>query len=82
MTQGVVGADTLVCLHEPAMVHWGVDGWRDPADVRTRPVSLGLHVVRLPTAALRAGQRIDFTWRWQASGEWVGADRHVTLVAG
>lgn len=80
MTRGFAGADTLLGLHAPALVHWGVDGWHDPADVPTQPTPLGLHVARLPTAALHAGQRIDFTWRYQ-SGEWFGADRQVVLEA-
>ncbi|MCC6715849.1 MAG: glycosyl hydrolase [Gammaproteobacteria bacterium] len=78
-TRVVGGVDMLVCLGAPALVHWGVDGWQEPADVGTRPMSLDLHVARLPTAALRTGQCIDFTWRWQATGEWVGTDRRVVL---
>jgi len=68
-----------VCLHAPALVHWGVDGWQHPADVCTEPLSLGLHVARLPTATLQGGQRIDFAWCWQASGEWAGAQGRVTF---
>ncbi|MCC6472283.1 MAG: glycosyl hydrolase [Burkholderiales bacterium] len=81
MARGFAGADVLVCLSAPAVVHWGVDGWRDPADQPTRTVSLGLHVARLPAAGLRPGQWIDFTWRWQPSGEWSGVDHRVTLEA-
>lgn len=79
VARGIAGVDTLVCLREPAMVRWGVDGWRDAADVSTRPVGLGLHVARLPTAALRVGQGVDFTWRRQASGTWAGVDRRLVL---
>lgn len=83
MSRGRAGVDTLVCLHEPALVHWGVDGWRDTADVLTRPVQgLGLHVAQLPTARLCAGQAVDFTWRRQASGAWIGVDQRLRLVAG
>ncbi len=81
VARGFAGADVLVCLRQPALVHWGVDGWRDPADVPTRPVSLGLHVARLAVAALRAGQRIDFTWRRQASNAWTGVDLQLELAA-
>jgi glucoamylase len=70
-----------VCLHEPALVHWGVDGWQNTADVRTRPLpGLDLHIARLATARLRAGQAVDFTWRRQATGEWSGVDRRLVLV--
>ncbi len=79
--RGSAGVDTLVCLHAPAMVHWGVDGWQDAADVRTEPVAaLGVHVARLPTAGLRAGQSVDFTWRRQDSGEWIGVDHRLALT--
>ncbi|MFO1294556.1 MAG: glycoside hydrolase family 15 protein [Rubrivivax sp.] len=80
--RGWAGADTLICLHEPALVHWSVDGWRNAGDLATRPLgSLGLHVVRLPTAALTAGQAVDFTWRRQNSGEWSNTDHRLVLVA-
>jgi len=79
-TRGVAGVDMLVCLRAPALVHWGSDGWGNPADVGTHPIGLGLHVARLPTAALHAGQSVDFTWRGQASGAWVGVDRRVVLL--
>jgi glucoamylase len=75
------GVDTLVCLHQPALVHWGIDGWRDTADVRTAPLpGLGLHVAALPTALLHAGQSIDFTWRRQESGTWTGVDCQIELI--
>ena len=80
VSRSPAGIDTLVCLHEPAMVHWGVDGWRQASDTCTRPVArLGLHVARLPTAGLQAGQAVDFTWRREPSGEWLGADHRLVL---
>lgn len=76
-----VGSDALLCLREPALVHWGVDGWHDTTDIRTHPVpGLDVHVAVLPSASLRAGQRIDFTWRHQESGEWVGVDHRLELL--
>ncbi len=82
MSRGIVGTDSLVCLHEPALVHWGVDGWHDTADVPTQALpALGLHVAQLPTARLRAGQAVDFTWRREASGEWLGVDQRLVLVS-
>ena len=76
-----VGSDALLCLREPALVHWGIDGWHDTTDIRTHPVpGLDVHVAVLPSASLRAGQRIDFTWRHQESGEWVGVDHRLELL--
>ncbi|MCL4775366.1 MAG: glucan 1,4-alpha-glucosidase [Burkholderiaceae bacterium] len=73
-------AELLVCLRESALVHWGADGWRNPADVLTQPVGPGLHVARLPTAGLRAGQTIEFTWRSRESGRWVGTDHRLAVA--
>ncbi len=78
-TRGSAGVDTLLCLHAPAVVRWGVDGWHDAIDTPTRPGGLGLHVARLPTVGLQAGQCIDFTWRLQPSGTWTGANHRLVL---
>lgn len=75
------GTDLLVCLREPALVHWGVDGWRDPADVSTQPLGPGLHVALLATAGLGSGQSIDLTWRSRESGRWRGTDYRLRVSA-
>jgi glucoamylase len=81
MPRGFAGTEILVCLHEPALVHWGADGWHDSANVHTQPLAdLGLHVARLPTARLRAGQAVDFTWRRLTTGDWTGVDQRVMLM--
>lgn len=73
------GSDLLVCLREPALVHWGVDGWREPADAVTQPVGPGLHLARLPVAGLKSGQTIELTWRSRGSGRWLGADHRLAI---
>ncbi len=73
-------AELLVCLREPALVHWGTDDWCNPADVLTQTVGPGLHVARLSTAGLRAGQTIEFTWRSRESGRWLGADHRLAVA--
>ena len=50
----------------------------------TEPTSdsgLGFHVAALDTAALAPGSWVDFTWRWQESGDWAGRDVAVAVVA-
>ncbi|HPP82813.1 MAG TPA: glycoside hydrolase family 15 protein [Rubrivivax sp.] len=82
LARAAAGLDVLVCLREPALVHWGIDGWRERTDVRTESLmGLGVHVARLPVATLNSGQSIDFTWRTQTTGEWTGVDQRLTLVA-
>ena len=68
-------------MKAPASVHWGVNGWTNVADLATRDTGLGVHVVDLPTRELVAGDSIEFTWRWLATGAWEGQD-HEVLVAG
>jgi len=67
------GQELRLMLPQPARVHWGVDGWRAPADVATVDWGFG-HVARLPTERLGAGTRIDFTFYWPTRDEWQGED--------
>jgi glucoamylase len=75
------GARLAVALCEPAIVHWGHDGWWDVADTPTVDSGLGFHVAALPTATLPAGGRVDFTWRSPATGDWAGQDHSVRIAA-
>ena len=74
------GAELLICLREPALVHWSVDGWHEPADAPTWPVGPGLNAARLPTAGLKSGQTIEFTWRSRESGRWLGTDHRLAVT--
>ncbi|MDE3153763.1 MAG: glucan 1,4-alpha-glucosidase [Acidobacteriota bacterium] len=62
-----------------ALVHWGLDDWRDVQDVPTRDVGLGVHSVDLPTGALAAGRRVVFTFYWPEDDKWEGEDFTVTV---
>jgi glucoamylase len=66
----------------PALVHWGVDGWQTVHDSSTRDTTLGVHVVDLPTAALRVGSRVDFTFYWPDEPRWEGRDFRVDIEEG
>ncbi|PWB72846.1 glucan 1,4-alpha-glucosidase [candidate division GN15 bacterium] len=63
----------------PAVVHWGINFWRDTKDSKTRDTGLGMHVVDLDTGSLAAGDQVDFTFYWPDSGEWEGKDFSVTV---
>ena len=78
--QLVAGQELRVLLPEAATVHWGMNGWQRPADVATEDWGLG-HVARLPTTAAAAGDTINITCRWTASGQWQGEDFQLTVVA-
>jgi glucoamylase len=72
------GARLVVGLPDPARIRWGVDGWNDATDQPTGESGLGFFVAGLDTAALRPGQRVEFTVQWAKSGEWLGRD--ISLV--
>jgi glucoamylase len=65
---------------EPALVHWGTNGWQAIRDASTRDTTLGVHVVDLQTASLTAGSHVDFTLYWPAEGRWEGADYRVDVT--
>ena len=73
------GAGLVIALDEPAVIHWGIDGWRNAGDVTTRDSGLGLHYAQLDTQALRPGQRIDFTFRETSTTRWVGQNYAITV---
>ena len=65
-----LGARLALALPMPALVHWGHDGWQDTADAPTSDSGLGFHVAVLEISRLAPSARVDFTWRWQESGDW------------
>jgi glucoamylase len=73
------GCALTIALRAPALVHWGLDGWRNVRDADTVANSLGLHLFEIDTARLVVGQSIDFTVR--TTGGWLGQDFHITVIA-
>jgi glucoamylase len=66
-------------LLAPAVVRWSAERWAHAEELPTRPTGLGVHVADLPTAGLEAPARVDFTFRWLASGRWQGKDYSVQI---
>ncbi len=79
--QLVVGQALRLLLSEPALVHWGKNGWQNPMDVATEDWGLG-YVAHLPTADLAAGERVDFTLYWPSRDAWQGEDFQIVVIAG
>jgi glucoamylase len=75
------GARLAIALIEPAIVHWGRDGWMGIEDTPTIDSGLGFHVAVLPTAGLAPGSWINFTWRDLKTGQWSGCDERVGVMA-
>ena len=65
----------------PAMVHWSSDAWHTTHDSATRDTGLGVHIVDLPTAQMRAGDEVFFTFFWPRENRWEGIDFSVTMAA-
>jgi glucoamylase len=74
-------AGQTLCLLLPraARVHYGFDGWQRIADLDTADSGLTLQVAALPTRALAAGTRIDFTMFWTDTATWEGHDYRVDI---
>jgi len=79
VTQMQSGCDLTIALREPGVVRFGFDNWQDAQQMPTTANSLGLHLLKLDTAQLRAGRVVDFTFRQGA--QWVGTDFHVLIGA-
>jgi glucoamylase len=66
MTQG----NTLrLFLPAPAHVRWSADGWSTEREQHTHDSTLGVHVVDLPTRALKAGTSIRFWFHWSTAAK-------------
>ena len=61
------------------MVHYGVDGWLQVADVATREAGLGLHVADIPLGHLQADHWIDLTFFWPGAKRWEGRDYRIRV---
>jgi glucoamylase len=75
-----VGKELRLLLPEAALVHWGINGWQNPADVTTEDWGLG-HVAHLPTEKLAVDELIDFTFDWTGRNAWQGEDYQVVVIA-
>jgi glucoamylase len=81
ITELAAGASLIIALRTPASVRWGLNGWQDIVERPTTPNSLGLHVLHIDTSGLKAGQKLDFTFRYLPGNTWIGADYHVDVRA-
>jgi hypothetical protein len=67
-------------LSSPGIVHWTFNQWDAVEDTRTIPLHRGLHAAELPTAALKPGSRVDFTFYWPQASRWEGEDFQVRVA--
>ena len=74
------GESLIFMLRAPAIVHFGFNGWQDIAEQPTAPNSLGVHVLRLETATMTAGEKLDFTFRYLPGDHWIGVDYQLKVT--
>lgn len=75
----LIGKELRLMFPEPAVVHWGINGWQNLADVATENWGLG-HVALISTAKFKAGDLIDFTIYWPNRDVWKNEDFQIALV--
>ncbi len=75
------GTGLTIALTARAMVHWGVNDWKDVVDLDTRDTGLGIHVVDLPVRTFAVGETIQFTFFWHDSQTWEGVNFEIEVVA-
>jgi glucoamylase len=73
------GKKLRLMLHNPGLVHWTDNRWRSSHDIETRDTGLGIHFADLPAHELKPGEQVDFTFYWQTSQKWEGADFSVVI---
>ncbi len=75
------GSRLVVALPRPAEIRWSSDGAQHTADTPTLDAGLATHTADLHVERLAPGQRVDFTWRWRDTGEWIGQNFAALAVA-
>jgi glucoamylase len=75
------GCSLTLALSHAGIFHIGMNGWTNVRDEHTSPSGLGLHVVGVDTAGLRAGQLLDFTYKEEGAAGWAGQDFRILVVA-
>ncbi|MDH3819231.1 MAG: hypothetical protein OES21_11480 [Myxococcales bacterium] len=68
-----------VAVTAPALVHFGINGWRNIRDIDTEDTLLGVHIAKLPTDTLNLDDTIEFTLYWPESGKWEGGNFEVAI---
>lgn len=68
-------------LHTCACVHWSSDNWLTIQDSYTSDTGLGIHLLHLPTAELKVGTCLRFTFNWLDHNTWEGQDYAIQITA-
>jgi glucoamylase len=64
---------------DPAIIHWGVNGWKHIQDTPTRDTGLGIHIADLKFDDVKDIENIQWTFLWTKVNRWEGEDFSVNL---
>jgi glucoamylase len=74
------GQALIIAVPRRALIHWGIDDWKDAADSNTDDSGLGQHVLKIGAAALAQARAINFTFQWRDNDQnWVGTDYQICI---
>jgi glucoamylase len=73
------GQELRLLLPEAALVHWGTNGWQNPADIATEDWGLG-YVALLPVTELSPGELVNFTFYWPSHNAWQEEDFQIVVI--
>lgn len=75
-----VGKVLRIEVQAEAIVRWTEDDWKTWQESHTADTGLGIHHLDLPTAKLKAGTPIEFTFYWPESDHWEGPNFKCLIV--
>ncbi|MCE9630138.1 MAG: glycosyl hydrolase [Planctomycetia bacterium] len=73
------GGRLTIALRAHALVHWGINGWKEPHDSDTDDTGLGVWTTEIPVTGLEPGETVQFTFYWHDTGTWEGRDYSVAI---
>jgi glucoamylase len=74
------GTRLRILMMRPFSLHWARGDWKDPADLRAQPTSIGFHFAELETTSGETAP-IRFTFQWLDDNSWAGRDYFVEVSA-
>ncbi len=74
-----VGKELRVMTSVPAKIHWGVNGWQKVTDTEAMDQGLA-YIAHLPTARLKAGDTVEFTFYYPDTKIWQQEDFQIRIV--
>lgn len=73
------GMRLSIGLHQPALVRWGSNNWQHIRNVPTWDSGIGLHIAEIDTTKMLVGDKVEFTYRRNADGHWVGENYTIRI---